>query len=397
MHNKKQIRKSHQSHPFLLMLKRDGILCFKNAWSIVLITIVFAAILFGASLSMEKGADSRYINAKIALVDEDASFISRFAIGLVSNQEFASQIDIEQVSKEKAENGIQNGEYAAIIKLPDDYANQIMSGQTVSIPVIISEQAELHAQVISQLVDFGEDLMTAGQFGVFAGGRVIRNLDPDIYDKFIENANLRSIDDVVSNDWFQNEELTYMDTSFTTLQWYQSIYGIGFLLLSSLSFYSLAKDKKTDLLRNLRVSGISYFTFISSKWLLLFCFYLAFNTGFFVLAKIPFTALQLILFTLFLSVWTSTIILILPKTLATIASVGIVFISLFCAGGIVPRIELPKIIRQIGDVLPIGLLTCLLSESIDFMAIGILLVELLLCIFILLLYFKKIMQKGVSS
>lgn len=343
--------------PCQAMLGRDFRLFIRGVPAALLIAVLLGLFSMLAAAALEHGTDGTYTLAPIAVVDEDGSFTSSIAISMISKQDFTAPLEVHKVKAAAAEQGLADGTYSAVLYLPDGYAGDILSGQQTAARLVISENAPLHGDVIELLCSFGQELLGTGQMGIFSGERLVLETAPERHSQYLRRSNARFLSRAMADPGIQRQELTYALTGVAPAEWYAVIYLAAFFQLIILGCFSLSRDWNGDMLRRLNAAGLLDREFLGSKVLIVFVFYALLAGGLVYFLDLPVTAANaaILASALLASACVGlALILILPRSQAVIAVTALTAVGLFASGGMVPRMELPRMVTAVGDFLPLG-------------------------------------------
>jgi len=357
------------------MLRRDAYLFLKDLLSTLIIVIVLLAVSAGSMLAVYRGSQSIYSPVSVALVDEEDSLLSRIAINLISNQSYMkSLLTIEKTNSQKALRGLYNGDYAAIVQLPEGYLDNIMHGRKGGGSIILSDAAASNADLVRAVAEVGQLLLAAGQYGVFTGEKLIAEhaLGSEFYNSYLEKSNKKLLSEAKNayNDYFEVVTLPYSGTSLPAGAYFACLWLAFVLFLGGLFFNKLCtRDCTPSMYGRLLASGIRGPVFIFGKVLYPLLFRVLLCGGVLALLSrfIPLNldagAIILALFALaVISVFTSCLMLAMS---GTGGANGVIIIlstaGLFLTGGIIPPSMLPNILAGIGRLLPHGVAASLLA------------------------------------
>lgn len=339
------------------MLGRDLRLFLREVPAALAIAVLLGLFCALAAAALLHGTESSYSKATVAVVDEDNSFYSSLAIPMIANQDFASPLAITKASAQEAEQGLKDGSFMAVLYLPSGYADKALSGGKLAVTVKVSEAVPLQSDVVQLLCRFGEELLATGQFGVFAGEQLVQEHAPEALDTYLKKSNAKFLARALSNPGIQKEEAGFALTGVSTTDWYIVLYAMTFFQLMCLGGMSLARDVNTSMLRRLAADGVKNWEFLLGKWILLFGLYLALAATVMIGLKLPVYPLGVV--PLILAMGTSAmvglaLVICLGRKHCVVAVTALTAVSLFCSGGIVPRMELPLALNRFGDFLPLG-------------------------------------------
>lgn len=357
------------------MLKRDGGL-FLRALAAALAMAAAALVLSAAAaFSVFRGTTQLYRPARVALVDEDRTLVSRMAVRLVQGQEFMRELmEFDSVKKRAALDGLETGEYAAVIILPENYVNNILYGRDCQGTILLSQSAAASAEVVRSVSELGTLLLAAGQFGVFAGEDLMADyaVEAQLRNEFLERSNTLLLQEALDcyQDYFVLETLPYCATGLSAADYSAAVYLAFFLCLSCVFFTRLyRRDLEAGVVPRLRVSGLRWPAFLAGKLLfpalfLMVCgLALRFGYGRFGGAAAEVTALLWVLpCCVFSAAFAALVLTGLPRSGGPLLVLCAV-LGLVCCGGILPRDTLPAALVAFGERTPGGCALGLLAPS----------------------------------
>lgn len=350
--------KSHSKYtPSRALLGRELRLFAKEVPAALLMAVLlglFCALAFSA---LSQGGESTYTPAPVAVVDGDGSFVSSVGISLISKQDFTAPLEIVQTDAQTAEAGLSDGRFSAALFLPSGFADDVLSGMDTQARLVISQQVPLHGGVLQLLCDFGQELLRTGQYGVFVGERLVLDTAPEFHSRYLKKSNALFLTKALSDPEIQLLEVDYAQTGLGTGQWYFSLYSMTFFLLLSLGCGFLSKDLQPELLRRLASCGVRDRALLWSRLLVMLLFYLLAAIAFLFLAGLRFSLVGLLAFAVSLvslALVGMALTVCLPREQSVAALTLLSSMALLASGGIIPRMELPRLLTQIGDLLPTG-------------------------------------------
>lgn len=354
------------------MLKRDIRLFLRCLLPAAVLTAVFAAVCAAAALTAAKGAENVYTPVKAAVVDGEGSVYSRMLIHAVAQTDYISGLmDISRQSMKKAMNGLESGELAAVIVLPEDVIDGITSGTQTKGTIYLSPAAAANADIVAGAASFGELLLASGQYGVFSGQRLIwrHSLGSRFNSDFLTEANALLLNGAMAaNSAYFNVQVTnYADTAMSTAAYYIVCWSALLLMLSSLFFARLyTQDLNRPILCRLKSLGVGDGRFLTGKLLYPALFQavilsaILLVTGSIAPAAVGAVSLVCALLSILLSAGACGVCMMLGHRgipLVVVAALA----GLFLCGGIVPRQMLPDALLTLGSLTPYGAVQGLLQ------------------------------------
>ena len=353
MHSKTNLKAT----PSRALLGRELRLFLKEVPAALLMAVLLGLFCALAFCALSAGGDSGYTPAPVAVVDADGSFVSSLGINLISKQDFTAPLEILQTDAQEAEAGLSDGRFSAALFLPEGFADDVLSGMDTTARLVVSEKAPLHSGVLQLLCDFGQELLRTGQYGVFAGERLVLDTAPEAHSRYLKKSNTLFLSKALSDPKIGLVEVDYAQTGLATTQWYLNLYAMTFFLLLSLGCGFLSKDLQPALLRRLSSCGVTEQRLLVSRLLVVLLFYFLAALAVLLLAEIRFSLLGLCAFALSLvtlALVGMALTVCLPREQSVAALTILSSLGLLASGGILPRMELPRILTQIGDLLPTG-------------------------------------------
>ena len=371
------------------MLRRDGILFRRGVLPALVLSLLLAAVIAAAGFSVLKSASEGAARAEVVLVDYEDSLYSRIAIHTVEAQSYIDTLlHVEAADTEEEALALLNdGKCAAVIILPEGFINDISVGREAKGRIILSEAAAASAETVGSIALFGERLLAAGQFGVFAGQELIwsRGLSAEFEKNFLIKSNTALMDAALSlfDEAILPEVTPYDGTSLSITAYYAVAWLVLFFMLCGLFFMNLyLTDNEPAMLTRLYALGVSPSSFFLWKWLWPLVFHVIFFAAlliglgqFIPLHLTPLTILSALFGLAFMSLFVSSAAVITADRSAAFGIVTTLSAAgLFLAGGIMPRSMLSKTLTALGRFSPSGLaasfLAPLFGGSADWLCMG---------------------------
>ena len=353
------------------MFKRDLKLFVKCLAAAAVMTMILALVCTLAAGAMILESDSSS-TINVAVVDNEDSAVSRILINAVAKTDYLSGLlTAKSMSEDAAMESLSCGDSAAAIILYDGFIDDIMDGSSAGGRVYLSERAAAQGEIIGSSVKFGEYLLAAGQYGVFAGSRLLREhgVDDETRLGYVARMNTRLLSEALAaNDkYFTFEELDFDGTGLTTADYYITCALTLLLFLSVLFFIPLlTRDCTREMLTRLRVYGIDSVRFMAGKLFLLFAMrivllaaslaVLGMAAGYAVDASAAIYALACCAYITLVS---SCLTMCFGDGITP--NVICAMLGMFLCGGLVPRQLLPDIASALGDITPFGAARSLLA------------------------------------
>ena len=272
------------------MLKRDFSLFVRCLISAVALTAAFAVVCAAAAFSAVSGAENLLSPVQTAVVDGERSLLSRLVVGTVARMEYISDlIEITTCDMDEAMDGLEAGEYSAVIVLPEGTMDGIMSGQETKGTIYLSAEAAAHAELVARTAAFGEVMLAAGQYGVFSGERMIweHGLGDQFHQDFLSRCNALLLSEAMDagGEYFDLVVTDYADTNVSTAAFYIVCWLSFLVMLIPMLFSGLyTGDVQRPILCRLRGLGVSDGAFLLGKLLFPTVFLMILTAGSFAAA-----------------------------------------------------------------------------------------------------------------
>ena len=253
------------------LLNRDWVLFRRGLIPALILSLLLGLASGLAAYAVIQSAKENAAPVKVAVVDEEGGLLSRMAVNLVSTQSFiASLMDMQQTKRAEALNGLSRGKSGAVIILPKGYTDHVRFGTPGTGQILLSRAAAASADVVASLARFGELLLAAGQYGVFAGEKLMqeKGVSPEFYQYFLDKSNDQLFDQAFSiyDYGMSRETAPYSGSGVSTEAYYAAAWISFFLLLSGLFFASLyTTDVKKSLLTRLYSLSLRPGHFLAGK------------------------------------------------------------------------------------------------------------------------------------
>ena len=337
----------------------------------VAMCIILSLVCGLAAFALMKTADNETDTAKVALVTHEGR-AGGFLITAVENAYLSSLMETTEFKDEQAAlESVKNGESVAAIVLPEGFIDNLSHGIKCEGKIYLSNRARTQSKTIRSIVNFGERLMMAGQYGVFAGEQlIVENGYPrDVRLNFNDSAYNDLLNEALNfnSKYFTFETVDYHGTGMPTESYFILCWLLLLMFLLSLFFIPLfLADCNQGMLNRLYAYGVGPVRFMRGKLALM------------VITRAVIIAAAILL----LKLLASNEIIVIPLEMNAINIIlvvlGIAFVTLigaaltmcfgdgitsnvlsgllgmFLCGGIVPRPMLPDAVLTIGRLTPFG-------------------------------------------
>ena len=253
------------------MLKRDIRLFLHCLLPAMALTAVFAAVCAVAVLAAIDNSNDVYTPVKAAVVDREDSVFNRMLIRAVAKTDYIAEfLEISYCDMDTAMEGMETGDLAAVIVLPEGAFDGITSGRTTKGEIYLSPAVAAYADIVKSVSAFGELLLASGQYGVFSAQHLIweYELGEQFHSEFLSEANALLLGDAMgaNSSYFDVQVLDYAGTNMSTEAYYAASWSALLIMLLPLFFVRLyTSDLKKSVLCRLRGLGIRDRDFLIGK------------------------------------------------------------------------------------------------------------------------------------
>lgn len=149
----------------------------KRAWKVfpqmllqaIVLALAAGAIAFCATKLLYKDAVAQI---RVAVVAEEENQLTNFAMDYVKKAE--EGIEFVECGKEEALEGMENKEFAAIIILPEQLVEGILSGENSPVTVIYDDSLSTAGGLLKELTQAGAELLSTAQAEIYAAYELAR-------------------------------------------------------------------------------------------------------------------------------------------------------------------------------------------------------------------------------
>lgn len=353
---KLEIKKSVKTLPKLLI---------GTALLLLIVTAIAVSannILGNASDDGENGSSEAFVDIGVVCLDD--SWIMDVAKGmLLGNKKITSVVNLDFTDYDAAMEKLEDNEFMAVVVIPENAVDDIMSGDNTPFQVIFPKNAGYEAAAIMEVADSAVNLLASAQAGVYSVY--------DFYDEYnrkwyrssaISRLNERYIEAVLElEDFFK--DTTVVATGDLEIMEYYILSGlILFMLLFGMNSLTFMEDYRKEIIIALEQNGVGIFRQMVSRFLGILCVYGIVNTV--IVVSVGVAAK--------LSVWMTVKLLLgmIPVIMAASAMVLLVQVAVtykpaaimvmflisvfqsFVTGGFIPQMLLPEIVTAVGKFTP---------------------------------------------
>ncbi|WP_027963821.1 ABC transporter permease [Halalkalibacillus halophilus] len=300
-------------------------------------------------------------NINITVNDEDQTFETEMLISqLESDETLQNHLTFKRDHHQSVESlKAEEEQNAAIVHIPENFTEQLRSGNNESIIVHLNQQLPFQSQLTYVLLASGETYITAAQSGVNTVNHYLSDLLASDQDRsnWIQQLTVHYTFLALSrNDLFQSTS----NHETNNLSWNQQLYLaiVMILLLSSISLYAfLFKTNELKEQKNrLHTIGVTDRVQLVSKLVhvslvaCLFLFFYAFIIPFAFPFNVP-IQVGLVISWMFVALWIAGLLVLCEyfvkvSAMSTLLFGSIGFITCLLMGMIIPPMYLPETLRS---------------------------------------------------
>ena len=335
----------------------------------VLLFLTVTAIAITANNILGKKAGSENNETDEAFVDigvvcMDDSWIMDLAKGmLLGNKKITGIVNLQFTDYDRAMEGLEENLYMAVVIIPENAVDDIISGDNTPFQVIFPKNAGYEAAAIREVADSAVKLLASAQAGIYSVY--------DFYGEYnhklnradaIKRLNERYIDAVLGlEDFFK--DTTVVATGDLDIPEYYALSGIIlFMLLFGMNSLAYMEAYKKEIITALEQNGVTIAKQTFSRFLGILCIYGIISTVIVTAIGIGAKLGVLMTIKLFLGMipvlMTASAMVLLVQAAVRYKPAAIMIMFLisvfqaFVTGGFIPKMMLPGIIEKIGRCTP---------------------------------------------
>ena len=253
-----------------MMLRRDLRLFLRGLGLCLAVLALLSALSVGAIFAAGLRPDGGAV-ADVVLCDEDDGMLSRIAVNLVLQQDFAGRsLSVLRADRAEGLALLRAGRCHAVIVLPAGYLDSLMTGAEAQMEIFLSAAAERESALVERLAEIGQLLITAGQYGVFAGEHLIweAGLPAAVHSAYLEEVNAALIDEALSAyDSYFTVEVLPATAPGAAQRSFLALLGFALFLLPACFTELYQRDRESDVYPRLRGLGLGFSGFYCGKLL----------------------------------------------------------------------------------------------------------------------------------
>lgn len=375
----------------LLLWILEGKCMLKRLPGMFAVVFVLLALLAAAGIGGLRflGEDTPVLSVTIALiadepVGDDPEDMTELALAYVEGMEsFSSFCSIRFVSEEEAFRMLEDGEAAAVLRLPERVVEGILTGENRPVSIYFPQDAGIEAALFRELADAGVQMLQVAQAQIYGADDTMRAYDmPEkisVLEGEINRSDLAFALDRLA--LYQTEHVNA--TGSVSLAEHLTAAGfVYFLLLLGIVCYPIMRPYSKSLQGQLRRWGIGSAAPLPGQWCMGLALLMIGGVGYGFLVErlavltseiqilrnmnirninllsqfIKSPGVTLLIF-VFINTWNMLLIQIINDETAYILFVFLMStIMTYASGGFIPMAYLSNAVRQIGEFCPVSYL-----------------------------------------
>ncbi|MDE7479049.1 MAG: ABC transporter permease, partial [Lachnospiraceae bacterium] len=307
------------------------------------------------------------------------------AVSYVQNMESVKSIcRLEAVTEQEGKQLLENGELSALIVLPKDVINEILSGSNTPAVLYLPDNSNkiisdsglsaVGSMLFEELASAGMGMLVTAQAEIYASSAILQELAIEvgtdgflqsIYDD-INEFNLRTVAN--REKLFRTKTLSLTEND-TYAVYYGSALMTIYVMLAGLFFGEFCKRSSLQQTMADKRIGVGYAVQLTARWLagsmLMLVVFLLPALVYFIQYLIPQAdrlltikvtgqgVVSLFVIILFMTMYYMMIYQMIEKRESALVVIGIfAVLGAYLSGCLIPSVLLPKVIRLIGEFLP---------------------------------------------
>lgn len=224
-----------------------------------------------AAVLVAQGAGEGQDRYRIGLVgDVSDSYLGFGFAALQTMDDSRLMIELTEMSAEEAEEALSHGELTAVVQVPEDFVDSIVSGENDTYVTYVTAQGQkgLESMVMGEIAEVASTLVTASQSAIYGMQRTLYEQgSADQIGRETDRMNLMLINFVLSRSGFGEVEVLGYADGLSLEAYYFCRILLLLLLLAGLSGSVFFFGRKTALNGLLKAGGVGASLQILSEYL----------------------------------------------------------------------------------------------------------------------------------
>lgn len=356
----------------IALLRKNGLLFLKSSVISVIVSIVFAAGCLLAANTLSDRNAREYTKLKIAVVNNDTSDNSAFAVKILTNsvKSLNAVLSMSVMDESDAFNEIEKGNLNGILIIPEGAIEGYLYGNDIPMTFYISDASPYEYIMLKQIGETGRKMLSSGRSGTYTVQRIMYEKgNKEKYNEISDRINTT----LLSKTLGAYSDMTIwrnvnLNGAVVPLIPHHMLCFFAFFMLCSASLWGkfVLCDASPSVLQRMFCSKVNPFEIVISKTLYIFLFNILISVLFFLSGKffsdidIHINLLYITAASLFLSALSVCMFIIIGKNSSFIIS-AISILGIILCGGIIPVSLIPSSLANIGKFFPNRLIYMALS------------------------------------
>lgn len=339
-------------------------------------TLVLAAFAAGAAFAGVKllAAKDSVDKIPVALVINDDNTYTQMALSyLLEEESIKETCTFTQMREEDAQSALKTGEVSAVIVIPENFMVSVLYGEDISAQLILSEsEMTTQSKIFQKMIRSGAaDLVTA-QSAIYAVDDLCRAAGIDAIRESEEYLNVHLLMYALRRNTYFGKQILSDTGDLSTVQFYAAGAIVLLLMLAGITCGELLKKEKESYTLALYRVGVRAHSVLAAKLVSVTTVYLGIFMVFYLVAlsrkMVVFSVAALPAAAVLLLAVFSIHLLIFQiagsRTAGTLAGFLATVVMMFLSGNFIPASFLPKLVNDIGAVMPTKWMTALCGQII---------------------------------
>lgn len=233
--------------------------------------VICACVGVPAAVLVAREADERQDRYRIGLVgDVSDSYLGFGFAALQTMDDSRLMIELQEMSAEEAEEALLRGELTAVVRVPEDFVDSIVSGENDTYVTYMTAQGQkgIGTMVMGEIAEVASTLVTASQSAIYGMQRTLYEQGSvDQIGPETDRLNLMLINYVLSRSGFGEVEVLGYADGLSLEAYYFCRILLLLLLLAGLSGSVFFLSRKTALNGMLKAGGVGALPQILGEYL----------------------------------------------------------------------------------------------------------------------------------
>lgn len=349
-------------------------LAIKFIPAILLGTLILSALVAGTAfagmklLSTEENTDK----ISVALVVKDDNTYTQMALSYLLEEESIKEMcSFTEMTEDAAQKALKSGQVFAVVIIPENFMVNVLHGGDVTAQVVLSDKGTTsQSKVFQKMIQSGaSDLITA-QAAIYAVDDLCIATGIDAIQESEEYLNVNLLKYALRRNAYFGKNIISDTGELSVAQFYAAGGIVLLLMLSGITCGELLKREEGVFVSSVYRMGIRPYSVLLAKLLgtsavytgVFYVVYAAASWG----RVIPFTWMGLLAAAVVILTVFSVNLLVFQaaggKMAGTLAGFIVTIVMMFLSGNFIPASFLPKLVNDIGNIMPAKWITALCGQ-----------------------------------